>query len=258
MTDTVLYHVKNRVATLTFNRAGSRNAMNHILRMDLIAQLDRALADDGVRVIVLAATDPVFSAGADLKEDMGPDFLPQVELEKEFKPSLMRIATGSKPVIAAVNGPAAGIGSAYAMACDLCVMADNASIYMAFAHIGFIPDGGATWQLLQALGRRRAYELIALGGKLTAAECLQYGLANRVVPAEELAATTQALAEQLAEQAPLALRYAKEALYRVKTTDLADAITFEAGLQNYCVRSDDGREGVTAFLEKRKPVYQGK
>lgn len=257
MTETILYEVKNRVATLTFNRPESRNAMNHVLRLELIEKLDRALEDDDVRVIVLAGTDPVFSAGADLKDDLGPNFLPQTELEQEFKPSLMRIAKGAKPVIAAVNGPAAGIGAAYALACDLCVMSENASIYMAFAHIGFIPDGGATMQLLKGMGRRRAYELIATGGSLSAEECLQYGFANRVVPAAELADTAQALAEQLAEQAPLALRYAKECLYEVDTMDLDDAIRFEAGLQNYCVRSEDGKEGVMAFFQKRKPVYKG-
>jgi 2-(1,2-epoxy-1,2-dihydrophenyl)acetyl-CoA isomerase len=258
MTETVLYQVKNRVATLTLNRPQSRNAMNHVMRLELIEKLDNALADDEVRVIVLTASGPVFSSGADIKEDMGSDFLPQVELEKEFKPSLMRIATGSKPVIGAINGPAAGIAAAYALACDLCVMTDSASIYMAFAHIGFIPDGGITWQLLQNMGRCRAYELIAMGGHITAQECLQYGFANRVVPVDQLADTVQILAEQLAEQAPLALHYAKQALYKVKTTDLDDAITIEAGMQNYCVRSQDGREGVTAFLQKRKPVYQGK
>src|SRR5699024_11750522 len=99
---------------------------------------------------------------------MGPDFFPQTELEKEFKPSLMRIAKGTKPVIAAVNGPAAGIGAAYAWACDLCLRSENASIYMAFAHIGFIPDGGATRQVLRGMGHRAAYELIATGGSLTA------------------------------------------------------------------------------------------
>lgn len=258
MSKTLLYKVKNRVATITLNRHQARNAMNRILRLELIEALDNALEDDDVRVIVLAATDPVFSAGADLKDDMGPDFLPQEELEKEFKPSLMRIAKGAKPVIAAINGPAAGIGAAYALACDLCLMAEEASIYMAFAHIGFIPDGGITLQLLQGMGRRRAYELIATGGKLTAQECLQYGFANRVVRADELAQVAQSLAEQLAQQAPLALRYAKEALYKVATLDLEDAISFEAGLQNYCVRSEDGKEGVSAFLEKRQPVYKGK
>src|SRR5699024_12029597 len=140
MTDVVLYEVKNRVATLTMNRPQARNAMNHVMRMALIEQLDRALNDEDVRVIVLAATAPVFCAGADLKDDMGPDFFPQEELEKEFKPSLMRIAKGGKPVIAAVNGPAAGIGAAYALACDLCVMANDASISMAFHHLGFFPD----------------------------------------------------------------------------------------------------------------------
>lgn len=256
--DLVLYSVNNRVVTLTLNRPKARNAMNADLRHELIEKFEQAQADDRARVIVLAAIGPVFCAGADLKDVAGDDFMPQQELEHEFKPSLMSIATGAKPVIAAVNGPAAGIGSAYAMACDLCVMSESASLYMAFAHIGLIPDGGATWQLLHAMGRRRAFELIATGGKLSAQQCFELGLANRVVPEEELAATAQMFAEQLAEQAPLALRYAKEALYQVQTTNLSDAITREAGYQNYCVRSADGKEGVTAFFEKRKPVYQGR
>lgn len=256
--ETVLYTVKNRVATLTLHRPKSRNAINHAMRMDLIQQLDRALNDDEVRAIVLTASGPVFSAGADIKEDMGSDFLPQVEIEKEFKPSLMRIATGKKPVIAAVNGAAAGIGAAYALACDLSIMAENSSIYLAFAHIGFIPDGGLTWQLLQGMGRRRAFEVIATGGAISAQECLQYGLANRVVAAEQLLETAQALAEQLTHHAPLALEHAKEALYKVNNKNLEDAITIEAAVQNYCVRSQDGKEGVLAFLQKRKPVYQGK
>lgn len=255
--DTVLYAIKNRVATLTLNRPKARNAMNHALRMALINQLDRALADAEVRAIVLTASDPVFSAGADIRDDMGDDFLPQEEIEKEFRPSLMRIAQGDKPVIAAINGTAAGIGASYAMACDLCVMSENASLYMAFAHIALIPDGGATWQLLHAMGRRRALELIATGGNLRAAECHQLGLANHVVKPEQLANKAQSLGEQLAKQGPLALRYAKEALYRVQTVNLSEAISIEAPLQNYCVRSQDGKEGVTAFLEKRPPIFQG-
>src|SRR5699024_12833115 len=113
MTDVVLYEVKNRVATLTMNRPQARNAMNHVMRMALIEQLDRALNDEDVRVLVLAATAPVFCAGADLKDDRGPDFFPQEDLDQEFKRSLIRIASGGNPVIAALRGPAARPGAAY-------------------------------------------------------------------------------------------------------------------------------------------------
>ena len=143
------------------------------------------------------------------------------------------------------------------MACDLCMMADDAYFYQAFAAIGLIPDGGATWHLVHQLGRKRAYELIVSGEKLAAQRCVELGLANRVVAADELLQEVQAWAEQLADKAPLALRYSKDALNKAMQNDLADQISYEAYLQNMCIISADAKEGVQAFLEKRKAQFRG-
>lgn len=255
---TILYAVRNRVATITLNRPETRNAFNALMRRELGEAVAAALADENVRVVVLTGTGPTFSAGADLMEMGTPDFLPQPQIEQEYKPVLMAIAQAHKPFISAINGVAAGVGSAFAMVCDLTVMADDASFYQAFVAIGLVPDGGATWQLAQVLGRKRAYEVMTSGARLPAAQCLDWGLANRVVPAASLGEAAQAWAEELADKAPLSLRYTKQALNQVTQLNLADAITYEAGLQNYCVRSQDAKEGVMAFMSKRKPEFQGK
>ena len=140
----------------------------------------------------------------------------------------------------------------------LALSADDAYIYQAFVAIGLIPDGGVTWHLVRQLGRKRAFEMIAECEKMSAARCVELGLANRVVPAAQLLEETLRWAHTLAQKAPLALRYAKEALARATQLDLADTISCEARLQNLTVTSDDAKEGVTAFFEKRKPVFKGR
>ena len=150
-----------------------------------------------------------------------------------------------------------GIGASFAMACDLAVFADNASIYMAFAHIALVPDGGASWQLLHALGRRRAFEVISLGQRLSAEECLKAGLANRIAPAADLLTCAQSWAEELAARSPMATRRAKQILAHAQGARLADTIVFEASFQNACIASNDCKEGMAAFREKRTPVFTG-
>lgn len=253
----VTYDVKNHVATLTLNRPQAANAFNAGLRTELGAAIKRAQADNEVRVVVLTGAGKVFCAGADISGLGDPDADAQQQIMTEYKPALLDIATGEKPVIAAINGAAAGIGASFAMACDLAVFSDSACIYMAFAHIALVPDGGASWQLLNALGRRRAFEVIALGQRLSAEECLKAGLANRVVPAAELLAVAQGWAEELAAKAPLATRRAKQIVNYAQSATFADTITFEASFQNACVASNDCKEGVAAFKEKRKPVFNG-
>lgn len=252
---TLNYTIKNRVATITLNRPAAMNAFNAQLRQELLAAVQAAARDAGVRVVVLTGAGRGFSAGADLREERPA--LVQQPLEEEYKPVLLAIAMAPKPFISAVNGAAAGIGSAFAMACDLCMMADDAYFYQAFAAIGLIPDGGATWHLVHQLGRKRAYELIVSGEKLAAQRCVELGLANRVVAADELLQEAQAWAEQLADKAPLALRYSKDALNKAMKNDLADQISYEAYLQNMCIISADAKEGVQAFLEKRKAQFRG-
>ena len=178
-------------------------------------------------------------------------------LNSEYKPGLLAVHNAPKPWISAVNGACAGIGSAYAMTCDLMVMAENAYIYQAFSAIGLVPDGGATWHLQRILGPKRAYEMIATGEKVKAEKCLQLGLCNRLSSATELVPSALSWARELAAKSPLALRHSKASLNFAAEASLADVISNEARLQHLCVDSDDAREGVLAFLEKRAPDWKG-
>ncbi|GAB3278062.1 enoyl-CoA hydratase/isomerase family protein [Parahaliea aestuarii] len=256
--ETVTIERHDQVALVSLNRPDSLNAFSAELRRDLAAAVSEVNADEGIRVVVLTGIGRAFSAGADLMEVQGDDFDVRSQLNNEYKPVLMAISESSKPWISAVNGAAAGIGSAFAMVCDLTVMADDAFIYQAFAAIGLVPDGGATWHLARTIGRKRAFELIATGEKLRAEKCQALGLCNRVVPAAELVPATLAWAQELAGKAPLALRYAKQALNQAMEADVAEIISAEADLQHLCINSADATEGVTAFVEKRAPVWQGK
>lgn len=256
--ETVSVERRGSVALLTFNRPDSLNAFNAALRRDTLAAAEAVNADDSIRVVVLTGAGRAFSAGADLAEIQSDDFDVEAQLNHEYKPALMAITESPKPWISAVNGAAAGIGSAFAMVCDLTVMAENAFMYQAFAAIGLIPDGGATWHLARTVGRKRAFELIAGGEKLAAARCQEWGLCNRVVAADVLVDEAMAWAEELAGKAPLSLRYAKQSLNAAMEADVAATITDEARLQKLCVDSDDAKEGAAAFLAKRAPVWTGR
>ncbi|MFT5677079.1 MAG: 2-(1,2-epoxy-1,2-dihydrophenyl)acetyl-CoA isomerase [Paraglaciecola sp.] len=246
------------VAIVSFNRPDSLNAINARVRVELPAAIKEVNDDEDIRVVILTGVGRAFCAGADLTEGMLEGASVEDGLNEEYKPVLMAISNASKPWISAVNGAAAGIGSAFAMACDLTLMAENAYLYQAFAAIGLIPDGGATWHLAHTVGRKKAYELIAFGEKLKAEQCLQLGLCNRVVPADKLVDEAKAMATVLAAKAPLSLRYAKEAVNAAMSHDLDSTISIEARLQEICANSDDAKEGGLAFLEKRKAVFTGR
>lgn len=256
--ETVQIERREGVALVSMNRPDSLNAFSAELRRDLGLAINEVNADAAVRAVVLTGIGRAFSAGADLAEAQGDNFDVRRQLNEEYKPALMAIRDADKPWISAVNGAAAGIGSAFAMACDLTVMAEDAYLYQAFAAIGLVPDGGATWHLVRSVGRKRAYELIVSGEKLRAAKCLELGLCNRVVAADELQSVAMDWAAELATKAPLALRYSKQALNGAIEEDLATTISAEAELQHLCINSADATEGVTAFIEKRAPRWQGK
>ncbi|MFT5135046.1 MAG: 2-(1,2-epoxy-1,2-dihydrophenyl)acetyl-CoA isomerase [Arenicella sp.] len=254
----VNYAIKNRVATIALNRPDTLNAFSQGLRQDLLATLTRAVADDDVRVIVLTGEGRGFSSGADLTEDtaMYPSFVEQCEAE--YKPFLMAMENSPKLIIAAVNGVAAGIGSAVVMHCDLVMMADDAYIYQAFSAIGLMPDGGATQLLVQRLGYHRALEMAVDAGRLTAAECLDLGLANKQVESQRLRQEAQEWAEHLAQGAPLAQQFAKQLMRKATLMSYSDVVDEEAVLQSRCIASEDAKIGVTAFLDKRKATFIGK
>lgn len=243
------------IATVTLTRPDAFNAINADLRAalrDAVAYVD---TQPQIRVAILKGEGRGFCAGADLKGGLqGPtDHM----LEAEYRPSLVGIANSPKIWIAQVHGTAAGIGAAYAMNCDMVVMADNASLYMAFAAIALVPDGGNTWLLLRGMGYHRALQAIIEGRKIPATEALQYGLVNHIVPEDELETATQAMAHRIANAAPLAAAGAKKILRNIANASFSEAFTQEAQLQGRLTHSADFREGVQAFVEKRKPVFKG-
>jgi 2-(1,2-epoxy-1,2-dihydrophenyl)acetyl-CoA isomerase len=249
-------------ARLLMNRPEALNAFDAALRREMLQAIESLNSDEGVRVVILAGEGRAFCAGADLAEGIGDGhgagLHTEQMLNREYKPAIMAIAEAPKLWIAEVQGAAAGIGSAFAMACDLMMMSEDAYLYQAFAAIGLIPDGGATWQLLRAVGRRRALEIIVGGERLPAPRCLELGLCNRVTSLEALAGETRSWAAKLSEKAPLAMRYSKLALAGADGLSLGETISAEATLQHILVESEDCREGVSAFFEKRAPRFTGR
>ncbi|MFV8783100.1 enoyl-CoA hydratase/isomerase family protein [Microbulbifer sp. SA54] len=258
--ETVQYQVDDQVATITLDRPQARNSLNQQLRLELRQAVEKASADDDVRAAVITGAGSGFCAGADLTERLpGAEengFVTRI-LHEEYHPLILAIRNAPKPFISAINGAAAGVGASLAMACDLMLMAEDAFLYSAFGQISLIPDGGFHKMLLDQLGSKRAYEMIALSQKLDSNRCLELGLANRVVPAELLQEEARSIALSLCAAAPLTLQYSKQVLRDARTFDLESVMTLEAEIQNQMFRSQDFREGATAFFEKRKPVFEG-
>jgi 2-(1,2-epoxy-1,2-dihydrophenyl)acetyl-CoA isomerase len=244
------------VATITLNRSEVFNAFNAELRVRLRQAVAETNADAQIRVVIIQGSGPGFSAGADLKEGLDGSVTEQIE--REYKPFLMAIAESPKLWIASIHGSAAGIGGALAMVCDLAVMDAKSNIYLAFAAIGLIPDGGATWHLVRAMGRRRAIETIVEGKRIPAEECLRHGLANRIAPEGKAFEVARQWAQELSAGAPLAQAAAKKAVNAAAGLSLAETISLEAQMQYGLTQSNDFRDAVAAFFGKRKPVFSGR
>lgn len=254
------YSVNNHVATIALNTPKSLNAFHQKMRLELIAAVDFVETDDEVRVVVLTGEGRAFSAGADLTEDLngGEHASFYEQCEAEYTPWLMGIHGSKKIYIAAVNGACAGIGSAAAMNCDLIVMAEDAYLYQAFSAIGLMPDGGAVWSLLKKLGYQRAFEIAVDAGKLTAQQCLADGIANKVVPAEELRSEAQAWAEKLAAGAPLSQAYTKELMRKASLMTYEDVVVEESRLQAKLIQSEDAANAIKSFFAKEQPIFKGR
>ncbi len=252
------WEVAGGIATITLDRPEALNSLEGRLKTELLDAIRQAGRDSSVRVVILTGAGRAFCAGQDLKERLQPDPTPlDVEVRERFNPIVSAIRLLDKPVIAAVNGVAAGAGASLAFAADLRIASESASFVLAFGRIGLIPDSGATWLLPRLVGLGRATELMLLPDPLLAAEALRIGLVNRVVPAGELLAEAGAMATTLAAAAPRALALTKRAIRRSLEAGFEDAIDYEASLQGIAGRTADHSEGLAAFVEKRAPRFTG-
>jgi 2-(1,2-epoxy-1,2-dihydrophenyl)acetyl-CoA isomerase len=256
---TVELQVSDRVASVTLNRPSALNAWTPQLGRELGAVLDRVAEDPEVRVIVFTGAGRAFSSGADLKNRAEADGTMDVQsaLRDIYNPVMLRVRTVPKPVIAAVNGPAVGIGCSLALACDLIVAAESAYFLMAFVNIGLTLDGGASHTLPARVGHARAFEIAYLGERIAAAQALEWGLVNRVVPDGELAGAVGELSAKLAAGPPGSYAAIKRSINARAYAEFDDALELEAALQQERATSSDFGEGVMAFLEKRKPQFTG-
>jgi enoyl-CoA hydratase len=256
--DSLLLERAGAVAIVTFNRPAVLNALNAQTLDELRRVLLDLQADQTIRVVVITGSgEKAFVAGADINELALQTPASGRDLARAGQAVIDLIESLGKPVIAAINGFALGGGCELAMACTLRVAADTARLGQPEINLGIIPGYGGTQRLPRLVGKGRALELLLTGAPVNAAEALRIGLVNRVVPASELMTAVRQLASELARQAPVAMRYILEAVNHGLEMPTADGLHLEATLFGLVAASDDMREGTRAFLEKRKPEFEG-
>jgi len=246
------------VATITLNRPDALNALTVPMKQALLAAFRRVERERAVRAVILTGAGRAFCSGQDLRERLEPEAAPLgVEVRERYNPIVRAMRGLPKPIVAAINGVAAGAGASLAMACDIRIASDEASFALAFGRVGLVPDSGATWFLPRLVGATRAAELALLNDPVSAADAVRLGLIGRVVPAAELAAEARAVAARLAAGAPRAIALTKRALDAAWTHDLDAALEYEARLQDLAGRTKDHAEGMAAFMAKRPPRFTG-
>lgn len=253
----LLFSIADGVATLVLNRPDKLNSFDRQMSLEVIDALDRCAADASIRAVLITGEGRAFSAGQDLAEAIAPGTRIEDILTTQYNPIIRRIRDLKKPVIAAVNGVAAGAGANIAFACDLTLAAENANFIQSFINIGLIPDSGGTYTLPRLVGMQRAFGQMILAPKVSAKEAESMGMIWKAVPDSELMNEAMSLATKLARMPTKAIALTKEALNRSQNTSLDTQLDHENELQSIAGRSYDYSEGVKAFLEKRKPVYTG-
>jgi 2-(1,2-epoxy-1,2-dihydrophenyl)acetyl-CoA isomerase len=258
----VVYTVDGAVATIAFNRPEAMNALDVATKEALLAALREAGADPKVRAVVLTGTGRAFCVGQDLREHMTKVMAGDEEgisgtVRKHYNPITLLLTGMPKPVIAAVNGVAAGAGAGFMLACDFRVAVDTAGVNMAFAGVALSADSGASWTLPRVVGQAKAVELLLQPETIPAARALELGLFTELVPADKFAERVRELAEKLAAGPTVSYASIKESIVYGATHSLAETLEKEDEMQRRCFLAADHMEAVTAFLEKRQPNFTG-
>lgn len=257
----VLYTKKDAIATITLNRPDRMNAVNWEMHELIANALDDATQDDNVRVLILTGAGRAFCSGTDVTGGLTRSFadtLNQILAGERNRPGFS-FTSVPKPTIAMVNGAAVGMGAEFTIQCDIRIASDKARFGWIFPLRGLVPDTGAgTYLLPKIVGLQRAFELLYTGDIINAEEALRIGLVAKVVPLEELEAATMELATKIAKVAPLSNRWQKQLVYRAMDRDLEAHAAATSQLLNMCFQTEDSREGIQSFLEKREAVFKGK
>lgn len=258
--ETILFAVEDGAGSITLNRPDSLNAFNSQMIRETADAFKQCGRNSDVRCVVITGAGKGFSSGQDLKEvqGRGGDFSIAEHLRGGYNQLIERMVTLEKPIIGAINGVAAGAGCSVALACDIRIASHQASFIQVFSKVGLVPDSGSTWLLPRLIGYARAYQMAVTGDRVSAETALQWGLVNEVTPAEQLMEIARAWALKLAAGPTLAFGLTKRAMLRAMHSSLPEALEYEAMLQAVAAQSEDNKEGVAAFLEKRQPHFSGR
>ena len=259
MSDFIKTDIQDAVVYLRFNRPEVFNSFNREMALALQGELDNAAKNDAIRAIVLIGNGKAFCAGQDLKEVTTPELNPGFKkiLEEHYNPIIAGIRSIKKPVVAAVNGVAAGAGANIALACDVVIANEQANFIQAFSRIGLVPDSGGSYFLPRLIGFGRASALMMLGDKVSATAAVQMGMIFKAVAPEDFEAEVQKTAQTLSKMPTQALGDIKELLNQSMGNSLKDQLDLESRLQIKSAQSNDYQEGVNAFIEKRQPNFKG-
>lgn len=252
------YELADGVLTITLNRPDVYNALNDEITFELQDAWKAAAKDEAVRVVVLTGEGKAFCSGQDLKAGAGQKRSFLDSLHKRYNPIIRAMRNLPKPVICRLNGVAAGAGCSMALACDMIIASEEATLIEVFVNIGLVPDSGSAYFLPRLVGMSKAFELCAMGNKVKAAEALELGLVSKVVPSAQLDEAVKAYTDYFSKAPTKAIGIIKKMLNKSATSTLDDMLDYEAYCQETAGSTHDHQEGVKAFLEKRKPVFLGK